>query len=156
MSSSVSRQLERARVLVADDNEEQRLLLRTFLRDIDADFEFVEDGAQVIDAYQRALSEHRPYNLLVLDVVMPQMTGLRAAEIIRNELGDKQTPIRFLTAELNVTGATQLRADLADGKIWFKDEQRGGAEQHVVENALSLSKLDVGSLKAHIVEALLR
>jgi len=143
------------RVLIADDNPEQREMLAHFLSDVpNVVFDYVTNGEEVIEAYSHALREGSPYSMLVLDVVMPLMSGLRAAEIIRNGFSDKQTPIRFLTADINLTNLTQTRASMADGEVWIK----GDAEHspHLTGNTDAWDKLDATDLRERIVEELLK
>ncbi len=61
----------RARILVADDEELLRTLLRASLEAAGYDVTCVEDGAQAAEALERG-----GFDLAILDVWMPRMTGL--------------------------------------------------------------------------------
>lgn len=66
------------RVLVADGNDVNRLLLQGLLQELGATVDCAEDG---IDAVQKALA--RAYAFIFLSPVMPRMDGIAAARAIR-------------------------------------------------------------------------
>ncbi|MEX0350953.1 MAG: ATP-binding protein [Paracoccaceae bacterium] len=80
------------RLLVADDNKVNRLLISKFLKDVPLNLEFAHDGAQAVEAVQR-----NPPDLILMDVSMPVMTGIEAARMIRAS-GGAQPRIIALTA----------------------------------------------------------
>jgi signal transduction histidine kinase/CheY-like chemotaxis protein len=67
------------RVLVADDNEVNRLVLHEYLRGLGVGADFVADGAAGV-----ALAASARYDLILLDKEMPVFTGLEAARAIRD------------------------------------------------------------------------
>jgi PAS domain S-box-containing protein len=81
-------------VLLVEDNEMNRYLAERLLARLGCDFDIAIDGAQ---ALMRATE--RRYDLVLMDVQMPVMDGLRAARAIRAEAGpNRDTPIVALTA----------------------------------------------------------
>jgi signal transduction histidine kinase/CheY-like chemotaxis protein len=68
----------RGRVLLAEDGPDNRKLISSFLGGLKLDFIAVEDGAQAVRA---ALGE--PFDLILMDMQMPVMDGLRATEVLR-------------------------------------------------------------------------
>jgi signal transduction histidine kinase/AmiR/NasT family two-component response regulator len=84
------------RILVAEDNETNRRVLSALLVNTGLDLDFVVDGAQAV-----AASRARPYDLILMDVSMPVMTGIEATEAIRQwetDRGLPRTPVIALTA----------------------------------------------------------
>ena len=81
------------KVLVADDNEMDRLLLSTFVRKEGYQVEPAVDG---VDALQKFESE-RP-QMVLLDALMPGMDGFEVARHIKANSGDDFVPIIFLTS----------------------------------------------------------
>ncbi|MFD4969015.1 response regulator transcription factor [Streptomyces sp. NPDC058424] len=79
-----------ARILVAEDDVKQAQLIRIYLEREGNDVQVVADGRSAID---RARST-RP-DLIVLDVMMPNVDGLDVCRILRAE---SQVPILLLTA----------------------------------------------------------
>lgn len=70
------------RVLVVDDNESVRRSICQILR-TQADFEVVCEAVDGADALAK-VREHRP-DVMLLDITMPTMNGLEAAEIMKQE-----------------------------------------------------------------------
>lgn len=82
------------KVLVADDARVMRMLLRTYLqRMVRADIREAEDGPTTL----RLCTEER-FDLLLLDVNMPGMTGLAVLEGLRRMPAYKDTPVIIITA----------------------------------------------------------
>jgi two-component system chemotaxis response regulator CheY len=50
---------------------------RRFLKDF-GEIETVVDGEEAIDAFRLAWSEKRPYDLVLLDIMMPKLDGQQA------------------------------------------------------------------------------
>lgn len=67
------------KILIVDDNSENRQLLVEILRDM-AQCTAVSGGKEAIEAYNRSLTKE-PYHLILLDIEMPEIDGL---EILRN------------------------------------------------------------------------
>jgi len=80
-----------ARLLVLDDEAEIRNMLRRFLSAQGFEVRAVEDGAQLDACLQR-----QPYDLLVLDVMMPGEDGLAICKRLREQ--GQTIPILMLTA----------------------------------------------------------
>jgi len=88
-------------ILVAEDNEINALLARALLTRLGHRPTLVATGAQAIDAWRTAREAGAPYDLVLMDVHMPEMDGIAAAQRIRAaELaaGGPRTPIVALTA----------------------------------------------------------
>jgi CheY-like chemotaxis protein len=84
------------RLLAAEDNEINRLVLKTLLGQIGVEPTLVADGAAAVEAWERG-----EWDAILMDVQMPRMDGPTAARRIRQreaELGRRRTPIIALTA----------------------------------------------------------
>ncbi|RAK58354.1 hypothetical protein DJ021_00280 [Phenylobacterium hankyongense] len=84
------------RVLAAEDNSMNQLVLRTLLAQLGVEPVMVFDGRAAVDAWER-----EPWDLILMDVQMPVMDGPGATAIIRRleaEQGRARTPIVALTA----------------------------------------------------------
>ena len=96
------------RILIADDHEVVRQGLRVSLG-VDAALEVVgeaEDGAEAV-----RLARHLRPDVVLMDLLMPEMDGIAATELIRRELPD--TEVVALTSVLedaSVVGAVRAGA----------------------------------------------
>jgi signal transduction histidine kinase/ActR/RegA family two-component response regulator len=84
------------RVLAAEDNSVNQLVLKTLLHQVGVDPTVVENGLLAVEAW-----EADEWDLILMDVQMPQMDGIAATQAIRAhevETGRRRTPIIALTA----------------------------------------------------------
>lgn len=86
------RRLNKIRVLVAEDNEFNRLLVKTLLEKEGAMCDFAGNGDEAIEKLVKF-----NYDAILMDIQMPVKDGLEATKIIRNDLR-LRTPIIALTA----------------------------------------------------------
>jgi CheY-like chemotaxis protein len=79
-------------ILIADDDETERFLQRQVLEP--AGFEIVEakNGSAALEAF----NEHRP-DLVILDVMMPEMNGFDVAAVLKNDPVTMDIPIIILS-----------------------------------------------------------
>jgi CheY-like chemotaxis protein len=88
-------------ILIAEDNEINALLTRALVEKCGHRAQVVGDGAQAVDAWAAAQAAGRPFDLVLMDLHMPKVDGLRAAARIRaieTEAGTPATTIVALTA----------------------------------------------------------
>ncbi|MBC9249526.1 histidine kinase [Pseudomonas alcaligenes] len=79
------------RVLVADDNDSARQVLREMLGSMSFEVEAVDSGKAALQQLQEAAQRGAPYELLILDWQMPGMDGLETARRVA-ELGLQPAP----------------------------------------------------------------
>jgi signal transduction histidine kinase len=98
----------RLRVLAAEDNEVNRLVLQTLLEQVGLSPTIVADGAQAVEAWER-----EDWDLILMDVQMPVMDGPTACREIRARearTGRGRTPIIALTANAMSHQVAEYRA----------------------------------------------
>jgi signal transduction histidine kinase/CheY-like chemotaxis protein len=86
------------RVLVAEDNPVNQLVLRTLLQQLGIEPTMVGDGKQAFAAWRDG-----DWDLILMDIQMPVMDGVTASQAIRNgeaASGRARTPIVAVTANL--------------------------------------------------------
>jgi len=91
--------LKDLRVLVVDDNATNRLLAVELMRRWGMSPTAVEDGHQAIAELARAKQAGKAYQLLLLDVRMPDMDGFAVIEHLRAQHEEGIAPIMMLTSE---------------------------------------------------------
>jgi len=81
------------RILLAEDDPTNRNLIHAVLEDEDISVEMVPNGARAVAALR-----NRSFDLVLMDVQMPEMDGIEATRMIRDELKLVDLPIVALTA----------------------------------------------------------
>jgi diguanylate cyclase (GGDEF)-like protein len=89
-----------ARVLVADDDEDIRVYLEVTLQLAGFEVVLARDG---LEALRLARTEHP--DVVVLDVMMPQLDGIRALEQLRDDPRTGYLPVMLLTARARTDDA---------------------------------------------------
>ena len=107
-------------ILVAEDNDINALLARALLERLGHRPTIVGNGAAAIESFGAAHNSGAPYDLILMDVHMPEVDGMSATRAIRARENDQKSgmriPIIALTA--NVT-ADDHAACLAAGMDGF-------------------------------------
>lgn len=97
------------RVLVADDNQANRALLRAYLNRLELPVLMAEDGEEALALYE----QERP-DIILMDLMMPKMDGFEAIRRIRALGGDRWVPIVIVSAmdaEYDVVRGLEAGAD---------------------------------------------
>jgi len=80
-------------VLVVDDNQENLELLQAYLEDLDCRTVPARDGLQALEI----IADSAP-DLILLDVMMPKMSGFEVCKRIKNDPKTSDIPIIMVTA----------------------------------------------------------
>jgi len=103
------------RVLAAEDNTVNQLVLKTLLHQIGVDPTVVDNGEDAVAAW-----ENEPWDLILMDIQMPRMDGPTATRRIRHleaALGRPRTPIIALTANAMSHQVAEYAAVGMDGFV---------------------------------------
>jgi CheY-like chemotaxis protein/HPt (histidine-containing phosphotransfer) domain-containing protein len=94
-----------ARILLAEDSPDNQLLISNFLRKLGAAVEIAGDGRQAVDEALSAETAGAGFDLVLMDMQMPELDGLEATRQLRSR--GFARPIIALTA--NAMGGDQQR-----------------------------------------------
>jgi two-component system, sensor histidine kinase and response regulator len=94
MKQALLKQPQRpAKVLIVDDAADNYLLLHAILRSEGYEISFADSGAKALESVQSA-----PPDLVLLDVMMPEMDGFEVTRRIRDDVDLPFIPILLITA----------------------------------------------------------
>ena len=98
------------RVLLAEDQHINQIVARAMFESLGCKVELTDNGRQAVDS-----ASAESFDLIVLDLQMPELDGLGAAQEIADNLGRDCPPIVLLTADARPeTRAASLRAGIAE------------------------------------------
>lgn len=100
------------KVLIVDDDPMTRKIISEFLKEFEFEIITCEDGKCACGA----LANHDSIDLIITDILMPEMDGWRLIKNLRNSDKHKNAPV------IVVTGANEIEniSDLFElGGIWF-------------------------------------
>ncbi|MBX9605987.1 MAG: response regulator [Gammaproteobacteria bacterium] len=123
-----------ARVLLVEDNPDNRLLIKAYLRQTGYQLVEAEDGAQAV-----ARCQSESFDLVLMDVQMPVMDGYAATRAIRafeQAQGRPRTPVIALTANA-------VKEDMDASRA-------AGCDDHLTKPIKKQTLLD--ALAAHLVK----
>ena len=90
--------------LLAEDDEVSRTIVKEYLGTF-GQCDVVSNGQEALDAFKAAHMEREPYELICLDIMMPEMNGQETLEEIRN----------YEEAN-NITGLSGVKIMMTTGK----------------------------------------
>lgn len=82
------------KILIAEDDKDIRDLIVLTLEFHGFDVESVEDGAAAVEK-----AKAQPFDIILMDVRMPRMTGYEACKRLKNDETTRAIPIVFLSAK---------------------------------------------------------
>lgn len=96
--------MKNIRILMADDDEDDRLLMQEALEEVNLgnEIDYVEDGEELLDYLRRENKyesyKNKPYpDLILLDLNMPKKSGSDALAEIKKDVSLRKIPIVILT-----------------------------------------------------------
>ncbi len=92
-------------VLVVDDNQQNLELLQAYLEDVDCQAIPARDGLEALEIIAKD-----PPDLILLDVMMPKMSGFEVCKRIKNDPKTSDIPVIMVTA-LNEFGDIERAID---------------------------------------------
>jgi len=97
-------EIKNLRILVAEDVPLNQLLIKTILSDFGFEYEVVANGKLAVEKLQT-----NTYDVILMDLMMPEMNGYEATEYIRKTMNSK-IPIIALTADVTSIDVAKCKA----------------------------------------------
>lgn len=145
-----------ARILVADDEKQIRDILALVLRKTGATVDLAEGGEAALASVRAAGETEHPYDLVLLDLMMPRCNGLQVLTELRKEARFSELPVIILSAvgdqrvvkqcqKLGIAGYLQKPPTMsqlvqaAESALW-------DAEQRAAQKTAAAKKIAVASI----------
>ena len=103
-SIELDTEIKNIKVLVVEDIALNQLLMKTLLDDFGFERDIASNGKIAIEKLQEKL-----YDIILMDLQMPEMNGFEATEYIRNKMNSK-IPIIALTADVTMVDIEKCKA----------------------------------------------
>ena len=85
--------LSTATILLVDDNAQNLELMQAFLEELPCKLKTAADGVEAIEMIERSCPD-----LLILDVMMPRMSGFEVCQKIKSQPATRDTVVIMVTA----------------------------------------------------------
>lgn len=106
--------LRGARVLMVEDNAVNMLIAVAMLERWGVEVGQASDGREAIEEIETAAAAGKPYEAVLMDLQMPEMSGYEATRTLRVRAAGRSVPIIALTAAALVSEREQALADGMD------------------------------------------
>ncbi len=150
-------------ILVVDDNASNRRILREILTNWHMKPSLASSGAEALSALRKADSKNR-FDMVLLDVHMPDMDGFAVAEQIRNSYKQEELKVILLTSGSRPSDVARCRelgisdylskpikqSELFDAIVTTLAEHGGKRERY--ESASAVIEAPEGSLRVLLAE----
>jgi signal transduction histidine kinase/CheY-like chemotaxis protein len=93
----IKAEIKKIKVLAAEDTPLNQLLLKIMLDDFGFERDIAENGKVAIEKLKT-----NSYDIILMDIQMPEMNGIEATDYIRNKMNSK-IPIIALTADVTIS-----------------------------------------------------
>jgi len=121
------------KILIAEDDFTCRKLLQSFLSEYGDCFVAI-NGREAIEAVRESINEGRPYNMICLDIMMPEIDGHEALETIRK--------IESERGIMGLDGAKVIMTSALDDSTNVMGAFRAGCEAYIVKPISKQNLLD--------------
>lgn len=98
----VGNSIKNKRILLAEDCEDSREILKFLFSRSGASVEVVSNGDQCVDQAISALNNKNPFDIIVLDMNMPVLSGIEATKKLREQ--GYNLPIAAMTGQITEEG----------------------------------------------------
>jgi signal transduction histidine kinase/PleD family two-component response regulator len=97
------------RILTVDDNAANRMIVDAYLRYWGCESVVASNGREALALLSRSVEEKRPFNIVLIDQVMPEMGGIALGRAIKNDPLVKDTHCILMTCRTRSNDANKAR-----------------------------------------------
>lgn len=114
------------KILIAEDNNDYATMLKQILSEF-GECTVVSDGSAAVTAFSEALAANTPFDLICLDILMPNMNGHEALRSIR-KLEDQKGLTGYSGVRIVMTTALEDEENI-------EEAMKAGCEGYVFKSA---------------------
>lgn len=111
------------RILIVDDEVNIFQPLQEFLEDIGYEVHTTDTGKKTLEIYRKSLSG-KPFDLILLDIIMPRMSGLEVLHTIRKNEKERGVDPKAAIKIIMISGMKES---------WMNDAFRDGCNDYIVK-----------------------
>jgi CheY-like chemotaxis protein len=132
------------RILLVDDVEENRMLIKAMLKGTDHELTTCSNGAEAVE-----YANKQKFDLILMDLNMPVMDGLEATKLIRSEGKNRTTVIVMLTAS-TIKGGELVCLDAGCDDFIFKPIKKKALLRKIEQFVQQKKQIDIAVHGGHI------
>ena len=94
--------IKNTRLLLVEDNKVNQLVAKGLLKKLGLKLDIANNGVEAIEILNKSNLEQKPYSLILMDCLMPEMDGYQATQAIRKgETGEENIKIPIIAMTAN-------------------------------------------------------
>jgi PAS domain S-box-containing protein len=136
---------KKVQILLADDVEENRMLLKAILQGTDYKVTICSNGAEAVE-----YANKQEFDLILMDLNMPVMDGLEATKLIRSEGKNRTTVIVALTAS-TIKGDEVVCLDAGCDDFLTKPIKKEALLRKIEQFVQQKKQIDIAVQGGHII-----
>ncbi|MCW9004191.1 MAG: response regulator [Gammaproteobacteria bacterium] len=145
---SIRKRLLNLRVLIVDDNDSSREIIGSMFNALGCKVSLVADGPEALAEINNSNEEQRPYQLIVVDLKMPDIDGLELIGMIRNQqFNDSSLHIVLMAAATDMNQLSDETDSLKISAVLTKPVSNSDLLDTLFNILIPASKIDSGNVR---------
>ncbi len=124
--------LKGVKILCVEDNEINQMVISQYFNIFNVEADFANNGKEALEKF-----ENNQYDVILMDIRLPDMTGYEISTKIKKDFPDNDTPIIAFTAEVDVKTEEKIKkAGMVDflGKPFKEEELYNVISKHIAND----------------------
>lgn len=138
--------LKDKRFLIVEDNEINRTIIEQFVKEWGVWYEFAFNGAEGIERIEK-----NDYDIVLMDIQMPVMSGIEATKKIRNSNNEKIRNIPIIALTADITSETKYQIDNSGFNDYISKPFAPENLFNIIAGILGIQKME-SKVKTHKVQ----
>ena len=149
---SPRQEFHKMNALVVDDNATNRAILEYQLRNWGIKHESAFDAFDALSKYKRAMRDGKPFDLLLIDYMMPGMNGLQMMDNINQIRGENKSPLVIMLSSAMSEKIREESHNKGVHRYINKPVRQSYLYDSILELVHGKGKKDKNRQEAHVIE----